>query len=220
MTEVVLILLGWILGVLGSLITWRAQRFSDLREVHSGMVAEADELRYRLAVLAVRVALHIGQMDKELLEWYESTTRGYSGPLPHAEFDERISKIRSLPADKFASLANLMVRPADIGLGIKPISAFAIPAGVSSLSSLGPSFQRHAYDSLRRIDELNHEIATTKELHDRTFDGSLSDENHEVVTGNLRNSYSMILKMCRWTADSLTQLTQVRLSRKLWNRLF
>src|SRR5438046_1190211 len=106
LADILLVLLGWLLGTLTPGVTeairrpkWRAELFAALR-------SELSELRYKLALVAHNMRGRTGTMSRESLSLIRPIILGYGGTPEDAEFQSAFKRLMSGGDDAYIALHN------------------------------------------------------------------------------------------------------------------
>lgn len=220
MLEVLLILLGWVLGMVSTLIVAVIQRKAQLAEINGAILAELDELRNGLAWMSFKIVARAGKVDRSYLSWFGQITNQYRGPKRDARLEEALAKLSHLSNEQLqAEVAT--IHPQGRALGLKRLLTPAVTANLHHLGGFPEEYQRLLYDVVRQAEAINQEIAQADHFFKLTFDTSLDAANREIVQSNLEEAYSMINKVAKWTIESIDTLEQYRhkdIARTLWLR--
>lgn len=220
MLEVLLVLLGWALGMGSTLIVAAIQRKEQLAEINGAILAELDELRNTLAWISFKIVARAGKVDRSYLSWFGQITNQYRGPKRDARFDEALAKLSHLSNEQLqAEVATIY--PQGRAIGLKRLLTPAVTANLHHLGGFPEEYQRLLYDVVRQTEAINQEIAQADHFFKLTFDTSLDAAKRAIVQSNIEESYWMINKVARWIIESIDRLAQYKhkdFSRTLWLR--
>lgn len=78
--KLLLLALGWLLGMLGPVVTEAIKRRRENCQVKVALAAELRQVSYKLALASYLVNIHFGTVDRPYLQWLQRVTAGYNGP--------------------------------------------------------------------------------------------------------------------------------------------
>jgi hypothetical protein len=81
MQSVLLVLFGWLLGLLAPAIQDRIRQKYRAGELGNAIKGELSELKIKMALVSYLMWHHLGPLTDDQLGWLESILRGYHGPL-------------------------------------------------------------------------------------------------------------------------------------------
>lgn len=209
MLEVLLVLLGWTLGMGSTLIVAAIQRKAQLTEINGAVLAELDELRNGLAWISFKIVARAGQVDRSYLSWFGQITNQYRGPIRDARLEAALARLSHLSDDELQA-AVAAIQPRGRALGLNRLLTPAVTANLHHLGGFPEEYQRLLYDVVRQAEAINQEIAQADHFFKLTFDASLHAANRTIVESNLEESYLMINKLAKWIIESIDRLAQYR----------
>lgn len=199
------VLFGWLLGLLGPPIVDRIRRSYKREEVKIALLTELYELRFTMAAFVFRVRQHLGTIDHDMLDWLLPLFEEYRGGEADPKALEQLRTAHQLPSSALQA-GNINKSALGIGLSLKTYSLPLLQAQVSNLSILPPTFQQEILDLHSKVDLFNQQCSALITEHGRTFDSSLSPENHAIVRKNLANGYQDLGERARRLADLISKV--------------
>ena len=127
-----LILFGWLLGLLAPAIVDSIRKRREAKEVKIAVLPELHELQYRLAMVIYLIERRYGQINREFIEWIQPIMQGYRGVDSSVDSSKHIEFLLSLSEDQLAELAQITQTPGR-GLSLKK---YSLPFLDSKLASL------------------------------------------------------------------------------------
>ena len=192
MEQILLILFGWLLGLLSPLIVNKINSEYDKKKFYKALCAELYDLQYRVAVVSFLLGQRFGELNMTNLKEIQPIIKNYNG----SEKNENISNLIDglLKADKieFKKLITHMRAETGVGLGLKTFSPSFLEANMALVSKLPIDLQSKIHEFKNHLNIFNQEVLKANEDHKMTFDSSLSDENHERLTNSLLEKYAFI----------------------------
>src|SRR5262245_47741915 len=134
MRDVLMLVLGWLFGLLSPLIVDEVRRHRQKSAIEAGIRAELSELRYRLAGSVWMIASRFGPYDRDLLHWMKRHTDGYDGGLPKDALRRAVEAQLNLSDEQFAAVAASTRADGVGGLTVKRVE---VPFIESKLGELG-----------------------------------------------------------------------------------
>lgn len=208
-TSIMLIFLGWLLGVLGPNITESIRNFYRIRELKDTFYIELDSLRYRLANVYFSLLLLLGRLSLEKVNWHLHIFTAYEGP-DAPELPSGFSALRERLTEDNISEVNIFYRTQNEGVG-KTLKRFSLPYIYSQLEflTLLPSdYQVRILDILAHINMFNEQVDYATVTLDRSFNSSMTVDNYHINDTNLNNAYEKIAESARYISDKIGDLFQ------------
>jgi hypothetical protein len=203
MEQVLLIGLGWLLGLLGGPLAERIRRRYRAEELRRACLGELKELRYTMASLVYLIHSRQGDLNRALLEWIDPIESSYEGPDSSPEEKETWRKIRALKPEELARVADR--RSEDLAMNVKVFSLPFLEARMSDLPLLSVELQQGIHQVRHHLDLFNQDVAVLQGQFALTFQ-ALPTENHARVRKNLTDGYKNLAKRATIIADAITPL--------------
>jgi hypothetical protein len=201
--ELVTLIIGWLLGLFSPIIAGRFQRARDVRELMAAISGELGELRLTMAILAEDMHSRSQMPDDSFLNWLIATVKAYNGSDPDAaSYLAIVESARALPADKRLRKAQGPGRAA-------PLKQYQLPllaANFPRFSTCPIDFQRRVGNIKRTLDNYNADVEFLRAQFDKTFDGSLSPINYNIVQATLDEGYQKVSRTARYIADQIGEV--------------
>ena len=96
MQPLLLVLFGWLLGLLAPAIQDRIRRKYRAGELRTAITAELSELRVKMALISFLMWQHLAPLTDDQLGWLELAVRNYNGPGAEPAALEGIISLRKL----------------------------------------------------------------------------------------------------------------------------
>ena len=205
MQPVLLVLFGWLLGLLAPAIQDRIRQKYRAAELRKAITVELNELRVRMALVSYLMWNYLGPLTDDQLDWLESTVRNYRGPAANPASLDAILALRKLSGPDRRAIFSQRENP-NVGPYPKEYTVPFVAAHIGDLSVLPMAFQVAVLHIKGQIDFLNQHVAFVQKRHDRTFDANLSESNRQAVLSDLKNGYGQLAEMARRIADAISSL--------------
>lgn len=178
--DILLILLGWLLGALTPGITDAIRRPKYRSELLMALRAELYELRYKLAMVAHNMRGRTGTLTEASLELTRTILLGYKGSALDAEFQETLSKLFDLGLPQYIALSNSRK-----GKGSPYPVPYELPFLEAHLQDLGvfdPRTQERVLRMRAEFHLFNEQVKQVQVFHDRSF--TLTGQNYQLNADN------------------------------------
>jgi len=202
MHELIYLILGWLLGLLGPGITERIRRRYRQRDVVASIVNEMVELEYTLAAVSWKMRLKREDLTDDYLAWLQPIVDGYSGPEKSPGLADALRTIRK-GTDTERRQAAKLLQDNTRGLSLKRYQVPFISAQAAEVSLCPLDFQRRVYRVMARLDLFNQEGTFLQGQFDRTFDVSIVGANRESVERDLKEGYANLARSSEGVAKAI-----------------
>lgn len=204
--DILLLVLGWIFGLFSSIIVdWLKER-SQRKELKQGLFTELKALRFRLIATVGQIAFKFGSFDRELLSWLRQQYENYGGAFPKERVLQSIDNLLKSGDKQLAIDAEIVNAPPGNVLSLKAFNFPFLDSQISNLSLFDAEFQNRILEIKTQVNFINEDIELSRFYFEKTFDSSITEENHEIISKNLKNAYQDVgEKACR-IVDSITKL--------------
>ena len=204
--KLALLALGWLLGMLGPVVTEAIKRRRENGLVKVALAAELRELSYMLAIVNYLVNIHFGTVDRTYLNWLQGATASYVGPNRTETTQPSIEMQLGLPDAQLAAL--VQTQKANEGTNIVT-RKFVVPlldARVSSLWNLESRVQILLLDIRSSVNLLNELVDQARYYNGLTF-GKLEAENYERVVSNLEGCHRQYAERAKRIVGKIEELS-------------
>jgi hypothetical protein len=208
MNELLYLLLGWLLGLLGPRLVDSIKAHYDRKALAVAIKSEAEDLQYRLASASFLIARRDGGVTKEYLAWIKPKLEAYSGNEPSEPVRKLIGMLLEVPEEQRLALVEKMRPEPGVGLSLKNYSASLIESSLASMHSFPAEYQRCIHEFRNHLSILNQEVDRANESSRMSYDSSLTAENHDRLMADLNYKYKVIDGMCRRVCDRLQTLIE------------
>lgn len=209
MENLLFLIIGWLLGLLGPLLTYLFKKPYLKRQLRSSLFVELRDLRFRLAHVVFVIASHNLTLDRRLVEWLKPILHSDKVSYSNVLSVESLDLMSSLDDDQLRALVMSMPSTGD-SLTFKKYRLPFLTANISSLSLFTPEFQRLALDILAQLEMMHEQIDVSRFNYEKTFETSLSDDQLHAVHTNLKHSYEVISEQSRKLCDTIKTLLERR----------
>src|SRR2546428_8624186 len=106
MRDVLLLILGWLLGTLSPGISESLARRSRRRELIKALAVELHELRYKLALILAQVRSKLGTVDQAMLDFTKPILFAYVGDAEDAAMLDATKRLLAKCDSSYIALLN------------------------------------------------------------------------------------------------------------------
>ena len=202
-TELLYLLLGWLLGLLGPRVIDSIKDHYSRRALATAIRTEAIGLQYRVAITSFLLAQEYGDMSKDYLTWLKPKLINYKSEVTPDPAIILIDTLLTETEKTYNAMVAHMRAIKGKALGLKFFSSSLVDASLESLKDFPSEYQSIIHEFRNELNVLNQEIQTAIEYHRMTFDSSLSKESYAIVSADLEKKYAVIQKMCIRVTDKL-----------------
>jgi hypothetical protein len=200
---------GWLLGILNTLLIDRITKHCKKQEVKTALLTELDDVRVRLAGTIYKISSRLGTLNKDLMSWTFKIFAERGSMEVTTEDMEAMAKIEKMSAAEIQVLVDTIVsKQGQVALSLKKFFLPFLDSNISHLPLFDVKFQSLVLEIRTKLTLLNEEIELGRFFYEKTFDSSLSVENHRIVTDNLNELYRKVGEMAQLTADKITELIE------------
>jgi hypothetical protein len=194
MKEVLVLLLGWLLGLLSPQIVETIGRRYRRPELMRSISLELDELRFKMVTIRCNVRQHFGNLDREVVTWAAARAEKYQGVL--AKQGARKTILDYVKAsDKDLAIENAAARDPRRTPSFRKHSLPFLSSQLHAIGILPVSVQRALTEVLARLDYYNSATERLAANLALTFDAGLTPENWQVIQNNNREILESVEKI-------------------------
>ena len=201
---VLLVVLGWLLGILGGPLASYLARVRRARALTAALKSELKETRYTMCSMVWSLRSRLGTLDREVLEWMDPIERSYNGAGEIPERREMWDQLMALPAQEVAAAVAKRVRP-NVGISLKEYRMSLLDARLADVSILPLDDQVTLSMARHHLDLFNQEVAFLRQQSNLTFDPAAYAANRESIDKNLADGYAKLADRARIAADAMSR---------------
>jgi len=195
------LVIGWVLGLFGPIITTFIQRIYQRDDIKRGIINELKEVHVRMALLVFNLSKKDGSCSKALLTWLRPFIKEYDDTHPDVTLTQMIDKMLGYKEEDIAAAITIMRDNPQQPSYFKSYKLHFLDAHIQSLSIFNIDFQRKIIEIKNRISLLNEEIELFQFYFAKTFDNNVSAENHKIIVKNIddnaRNVKNQLIRIIK-----------------------
>jgi hypothetical protein len=208
MHDVLLIILGWLFGMLAPALVERVRRDRDSPNIRKAIRLELNELRYKLALVSYQIQTRYGKVDRNFLLWLRQIVSTYEGIDKEPKIHESLNSILALQDDAIAKFFEKQAAAAQVGLSLKKYVVPHLEARMAQNWQFDDILQSQLLDVFSNLSMINEDIELARYYFRLTFE-TLSDENHSRATENFRQACRHIGDRCRYLVDRIDRVSRL-----------
>lgn len=201
--------LGWLLGMLGPVVTDAIKKRRENIQVRVALAAELREVSYKLALANYLINIHFGTVDRSYLEWLRSVTLHYKGPSFTESTQPSIEMQLRLPEAQLANLVKAQAAERGTNIVTQKVTVPLLDARVSSLWYLENRVQILLLDIRSNINLMNELVDQARYYSGLTF-GKLEGENYNLVVGNLDGCHRQYAERAKRVVTKIQELSSLQ----------
>jgi len=194
-----ILLLGWILGLLSPQIVDRIQRGYRRKEFQQTLALELEELRLKLVLILFDIRKFEKTFDPEFVKWVKQRLDGYSGVITVHQISHVI-ELLNLPWKELERINAMPQDPKEDTLYQRYTTPF-LSSQLGNLVILPLNVQNRLLEILVRLEMFNWYVDHIVNLHQQTFDSTLSPGNREAIDNNIQTARRSLATVSRLIVD-------------------
>jgi hypothetical protein len=191
------------LGLLSPRIIDAIKAKYERRELAAAIRSEAEDLQYRVAITSFLLAQRYGEVSRDYLIWLKPKLIQYKGNEPVELVRKFVEQLLVAEPEQLLAVAEHLRAKEGVGLSLKRFNASLIESSLATLRTFPVEYQRKIHEFRNQLSVLNQEIERALDSHRMTFDSSISEQNHDRLTADLKEKYKIIQGMCMRVSDRI-----------------
>lgn len=206
--KLLLLLLGWLLGLLAPVIADSIKRAKENRLGQAAIKAELRDASHKIALAAHLIYMRKGVIDRDHLSWMEHHLNEYKSLLDTDSVLKSIKLQQSWPDDTLKAYALSTEQRAGKGLTLQKYAVPLLDSRVAAMWSFSNELQRHLLQIRTEIDLLNALVDRAERFTDKTFT-KLENGNYDLVIGNIEQCYDQYFDRAKSIVERVEKLTEI-----------
>lgn len=210
LTELLYLLLGWLLGLLSPLVVDGARKRRQTPALYRALMRELQDLRYRLVMSVYLIQQSRGRLTPEILHWAIPLVEKYDGSYRSNAMVSRLRKLVSGPEDELNPTAGQ--RAADgVDNRLDVLEAPFLERLVPELDRFSPQVQRILLDIRTQLGFFNRLPEDQRAMLALTWSSSLTESNRRRVERNIQMTYDNVVERARLIVQRIGCLEEKRI---------
>jgi hypothetical protein len=201
-------LFGWFLGLIGPIILDHFRSRRRTQEIRAGLRVEMEDLQYRLAIASFLLVQRHGAITREFISWLKPVLDSYSGAEPSGGIRQWVDKLVVANDHELKEIGNHARAKEDMGSNLMLFQAGFLESHLAEISRLSISCQRKIHEFRNQLEILNQQISGANKYLEMTFNSSLTEGNHQIVTTELKKKYIFIQEREKITVDKIASVLE------------
>lgn len=208
--SILLVFLGWLLGLLGPVIVDAIRRRYRNTEIRKAVLSELSEARFRLAAIVYVLEVRFGTYNRQLLEWLLPLLEDYRGPNPNKQIAALMRKQLACSDAQLAEIAQAQKADPEGGLAVKKYRLPYIDSRVADLGLFDEQSRALILDIRSNVDLFNEQVDEAWFYFRLTYESGVSEENHRRAALGAEKSYQNLATRAREIIERVNRLVPVR----------
>lgn len=193
--EALYTILGWLLGILSPGIIGHITNQYRKKSLQKLITNELRDLKKRLTLIPFTIRSGYGDINKNLITW---TTEQMKDIGDHKEEDEFKNYYEKMISENkgdltnFLKLCNTSKLRDNPSFHFKKMNIVSIDYGILNFELLDEGLTKKILDIKFHINAFNEELRATNDFLKMTFDSSISETNHKIVTEEIKKKNLII----------------------------
>lgn len=203
--KLIVLLIGWLMGLLAPAIVDRIKRKRENKLGRKAILAELHDLSGVLAAAAYLVRIREGTLDREFFIWLKDIYNWGERTEEYTNWSKRIDIQLAWSDEEIAQFAALGEQNDRKSAVLQKYPVPLLDSRVSALWSFDTYFQRKLLEIRQLSHRLDDLVDRSRKLHDMTF-STLSDENRAAVQNNIQETLSLYGRTAKRMVDKIVAL--------------
>ncbi len=195
-----LLILGWLLGVLGGPLVEYLREKRTTRRLQRALLIELGELRYTMAQLCWSLRSRLGTIDRAFLDWFQAIHDSYDGVRTKPELWE---KLKALPDSQLAAIVAAGARPS-AALTLKQYPAPFLDNRLGDLELLPEPWQKALHQVQHHLSLLNQDVARLQRLVESARGEAFLDS--AATASDLADGHQQLASRAQQIADAVSRV--------------
>jgi hypothetical protein len=205
MEQVICIIIGWLLGLLGQPLVSRIEKSYKRDDYKRVIFSELKSLASRLTSTCFKIQKHLGIESKESLIWMKAQYEKHEEDFPESII-EAINKILEVPDAQFNAAVQMLKATENMGLHLKTYNLPFVEAVLENLFVFDSKFQRSVLDIYAQVNILNEDNEKLNDFHRLTFETAHTNDNYNIIKANLNVGYFEVQRRCKLIVDKINTI--------------
>ncbi|KQQ82557.1 hypothetical protein ASF73_19955 [Xanthomonas sp. Leaf131] len=206
--EILLLVLGWLLGLLSPVVVDAIKHRRDSTRGRAAIFSELDDLAIVLTLASLKATQASGETDRTHLEWLIARIREFPDTSAYAEMLQSIKVILALNDEEMAEANAWISQNINSSPALQIYPAPLLDSRVSALWTFDTDLQRKLLTIKRNISILDGTVLQLRDYFRMTFE-DLKPTNREIVDMNMRQLYENYAERARIIVNHIRELPRV-----------
>ena len=204
--KLLLLSIGWLLGVLSPLWVQYIQKAFAKKNIQKALIAELDEFRNRLVHVVLSLSKKQGSWNRELLEWAIRYLNSYEGINKDNSAIEFLENLLELTDDQILKLNNISEENQLKFKSLKKYYISFLDSKVDTISYFSINTQRQLLEIRTNVQIYNDLVDESKVYHFMTFESSKTENNYDNIIQNIDDLFEAAILRAKLLIISIDKL--------------
>jgi len=209
--QVILILIGWLTGVLSTIGYEQYKRYLDGKNLKTAILSELKVLLPRLVLSYYLLIIKSGKCDKEKLQWVFDNLSLYEDKTISSKIESTKEKLTELLKQNDTSINSaiaLLVVKSEVE-HIKSITLSFSKESITNFSLLSEELRLIIFDVRTKINILNELADRIDFFFKQSFAPGMSSNNIEIINCNIKSNYDAYLDFSRLVVERIKEIFEL-----------
>jgi len=209
--QVILILIGWLTGVIATVGYEQYKRWLDGKNLKSAILSEFKVLLPRLVLIYYVLITVSGKYNKENLQWVYDNLSSYEDKTIASKISsikEKLEKLLEQYDISTNSTIDFKVDKSEVE-HIKSITLSFSKESIINFSLLSEELRLLIFDVRTKINIMNEWADRINFFYKQTFVPEMPSKNYEIIDNNIKSNYENYLMFCREVVERIKEVFEL-----------
>ena len=209
--QVILILIGWLTGVLSTVGYEQYKRYLDGKNLKTAILSELKVLLPRLVVSYYILIIKSKECNKEKLQWVYDNLSLYEDKTIASKIlstKEKLKKLLKLDDASIKSGIALLAEKSEVE-HIKSITLSFGKESITNFSLLSEELRLIIFDVRTKINVLNELADRIDFFFKQSFSPGMSSKNIEIIDNNIKSNYVVYFEYSKLVVERIKEIFEL-----------
>ena len=216
--QVILILIGWLMGALSTIGYELYKRYLDGKNLKTAILSELKELLPRLVCTYYILIVKAGEANKENLQWVYDNLSSYedkSKALKIESLKENLEKMLEQKDIHINSVMDSKAKSAETEVEhVKSIILSFNEESIENFSLLSEELRLIIFDMRTKVNMMNELADRINFFFKQSFVPGMPDKNYEIITNNIISNYKVYLVQSKIVVERIKEIFELEKKHK------
>ena len=210
-SQVILILIGWFMGVLNTVGYELYKGYLDGKRLKTAILSELKELLPRLVLTYYALINKTGDYNKENVQWVYDNLSSYedkSKTLKIESLKEKLGKLLEQNDIIIKSIINSETAETEVE-HIKSINLSFNKESIEKFSLLSEELRLIIFDVRTKVNIMNELADIINFYFKQTFVPGMPDKNHEIIVNNIISNYKTYIMQNKIVVERIKEIFEL-----------
>lgn len=214
--QVILILIGWLTGVLSTVGYEQYKRYLDGKNLKSAILSELKVLLPRLVLIYYVLITESGKYNKENLQWVYDNLSSYEDKTIASKITsikEKLEKLLEQNDISTNSTIDFKVVKSEVE-HIKSITLSFSKESIVNFSLLSEELRLIIFDVRTKVNIMNELADRIDFFFKQTFVPEMSSKNYDIINNNIQSNYDDYLIQSKVVVERIKEVFELKKKHK------